>query len=119
MFVVRALLCFILFVFSPSYQQQRGGGGEGGDLPDFLSMFSSSCLAEHQRAWPPCKIVFWVGNQYAECDNNRTATKKGSPHLRHNTADMRHTNNATRTSAYHMELMKNSNRDERTVDSIL
>ena len=28
------------------------------------------CSADHERDWPLCKVVFRVGNQYAECENN-------------------------------------------------
>ena len=33
-----------------------GGGGGGGALPDFFFFFS--CSADHERDWPPCKVVF-------------------------------------------------------------
>ena len=33
----------------------RGGGG-GGALPNF---FFFSCSADHERDWPPCKVVFF------------------------------------------------------------
>ena len=32
------------------------GVGEGG-LPDFFFFFP--CLADHERDWPPCKVVFF------------------------------------------------------------
>ena len=33
----------------------RGGGGM---LPDFFLLFSFPCSADHERDWPPCKVVF-------------------------------------------------------------
>ena len=33
-----------------------------GGLPDFLFLFSFPCSAGHERDWPPCKVVFLVGN---------------------------------------------------------
>ncbi|CAN0425732.1 unnamed protein product, partial [Ascophyllum nodosum] len=35
-------------------------------LPDF----SFPCSADHEWDWPPCKVVFRVGNQYAECEKH-------------------------------------------------
>ena len=40
-------------------------------LPDFLFCFSFPCSADHERDWPPCKVVFRVGNQYAECEKQQ------------------------------------------------
>ena len=34
------------------------GWGGGGVLPDF---FFFPCSADHERDWPPCKVVFFVG----------------------------------------------------------
>ena len=31
----------------------------GGMLPDFFLLFSFPCSANHERDWPPCKIVFF------------------------------------------------------------
>ena len=44
------------FLFSPNEQRARGGGGGRGALPDFF--FFSPCSADHERDWPPCKVVF-------------------------------------------------------------
>ena len=54
-------------------RQERGQGkesapGGGGALPDF---FFFSCSADHERDWPPCKVVFRVGNQCAECEKQQ------------------------------------------------
>ena len=43
-------------------------------LPDFFLLFSSPCSADHERDWPPCKVVFRVGNQYAECEKQQQTT---------------------------------------------
>ena len=32
--------------------------GEGA-LPDFFFFFLFSCSADHERDWPPCKVVFF------------------------------------------------------------
>ena len=48
---------FFIFIFSPNEQRARGGGG-GGALPDFFFFFFP-CLADHERDWPPCKVVFF------------------------------------------------------------
>ena len=46
------------FLFSPNEQRAGGGGGGGWALPDFF-FFSSPCSADHERDWPPCKVVFF------------------------------------------------------------
>ena len=55
----------VFILFYPN--EQRAGGG-GGVLPDF----SFPCSADHEWDWPPCKVVFRVGNQYAECEKQYT-----------------------------------------------
>ena len=47
------------FFFSSNEQRARGGGGGGGEgaLPDFFFFFP--CSADHERDWPPCKVVFF------------------------------------------------------------
>ena len=37
--------------------QRAGEGGEGA-LPDFFFFFFP-CSADHERDWPPCKVVFF------------------------------------------------------------
>ena len=57
----------VIFIFS-----ERGGVGA---LPDFFFFFASS--ADHeQRDWSPCKVVFRVGNQYAECEKQHINMKQ-------------------------------------------
>ena len=64
----------ILILFSPNEQRTGGGGGGGGGLPDFLFFifYFFPCSADHERDWPPCKVViFGIGNQYAECEKQQ------------------------------------------------
>ena len=49
---------FILFYFSLNEQRARGGG-RGGALPDFFFLLFFPCSADHERDWPPCKLVFF------------------------------------------------------------
>ena len=45
-----------LFYFIFSERAARGGGGA---LLDFLFLIFFPCSADHERKWPPCKIVFF------------------------------------------------------------
>ena len=48
----------------------RGGGG-GGRCQTFTFIFFP-CSADHERDWPPCKVVFfWVGNRCAGCEKQQ------------------------------------------------
>ena len=58
------------FLFSFFLRRSSVGGG-GGTLPDFFLLFSFPCSADYERDWPPCKIVFRVGNQYVECEKQQ------------------------------------------------
>ena len=49
---------YFYFLFSPNEQRARGGGGGGGTLPAFFFFFVL-CSADHERDWPPCKVVFY------------------------------------------------------------
>ena len=49
------LFYFILF-FSPN--EQRAGGGGGVRCQTFSFSFFP-CSADHERDWPPCKVVFF------------------------------------------------------------
>ena len=51
------------------------GGGYAARL--FFLLFSFPCSADHERDWPPCKVVFRVGNQYAEVRNNNSSITVG------------------------------------------
>ena len=35
-----------------------GGGGGGGYAARLFLLFSFPCSADHERDWPPCKVVF-------------------------------------------------------------
>ena len=42
-------------------------------LPDFF-LFSFPCSADHERDWPPCKVVFFeLATKYAERDKQQPA----------------------------------------------
>ena len=69
---------FCYFYFSPN--EQRAGGG-GGALPDFFFFFFP-CSADHERDWPPCKVVFFglatnALNVRNNNNNNHGRLKKG------------------------------------------
>ena len=51
------LIIFLFFYFFLRTSSARGGGGGGGALPDFFFFFP--CSADHERDWPPCKVVFF------------------------------------------------------------
>ena len=46
----------VFFFFFNSPNEQRAGGGGAARL--FFSFFFS-CSADHERDWPPCKVVFF------------------------------------------------------------
>ena len=46
---------FLFLFFSPN--EQRAGGGEGSARLFFFFFFL--CSADHERDWPPCKVVFF------------------------------------------------------------
>ena len=43
-------------LFFPN-EQRAGGGGGGGSAARLFSFFP--CSADHERDWPPCKVVFF------------------------------------------------------------
>ena len=45
---------FIYFLRTSSV----GGGGGGGYAARLFLLFSFPCSADHERDWPPCKVVF-------------------------------------------------------------
>ena len=50
----------MFFLLSPN--EQRGGGGgalPGGRYQTSSFLFSFPCSADHERDWPPCKVVFF------------------------------------------------------------
>ena len=48
---------FLFFIFSPN--EQRAGGGGGGVRCQTFSFSFFPCSADHERDWPPCKVVFF------------------------------------------------------------
>ena len=48
------ILYFIIFIFSPN-EQRAGGGGGGCAARLFIFIF----FPDHERDWPPCKVVFF------------------------------------------------------------
>ena len=64
------------FPFSPNEQC----GGWGVCCQTFFLLFSFPwCSANHERDWPPCKVVFRVGNQYAECEKEQQQQQQLMP----------------------------------------
>ena len=52
----------MMYTFIFSERAARGGNGGGGALPDFFFFFFFfffPCSADHERDWPPCKVVFF------------------------------------------------------------
>ena len=51
---------FLFFIFSPNEQRGGGGGGgEGGVRCQTFYFYFFPCSADHERDWPPCKVVFF------------------------------------------------------------
>ena len=48
----------VIFIFLFFYPNEQRTGGGGGALPDFFFFFFP-CSADHERDWPPCKVVFF------------------------------------------------------------
>ena len=51
--------CSSAYMYSSTYERAARGGGGGGALPDFFFFSFFPCLADHERDWPPCKVVFF------------------------------------------------------------
>ena len=49
---------FFSFFLLRTSSARGGGGGGGGALPDFFFLLFFLCSADHERDWPPCKLVF-------------------------------------------------------------
>ena len=54
--VVLCVFYTLLLTDRASTSSARGGGGVGGALPDFFFFFPP-CSADHERDWPPFKVV--------------------------------------------------------------
>ena len=62
------------FIFS---EREAWGGGGGGCAARLSLLFPFLCSADHERDWPPCKVVFFrVANQCAECENQQQLYSK-------------------------------------------
>ena len=56
--VIFLFFIFYFFIFSPN-EQRAGGGGGGGVRCQTFSFSFFPCSADHERDWPPCKVVFF------------------------------------------------------------
>ena len=76
-----------VFFFSPNEQRARGGGGGGAASLFFFFFFP--CSADHERDWPPCKVVFFSGWQPINALNvrNNKCTVQWWASPRHYTVD--------------------------------
>ena len=69
---------FFFFFFSERAARARGGG----TLPDFFFFFFP-CSADHERDWPPCKVVFFelaANALNARNKNNNNSGQFGGNH---------------------------------------
>ena len=55
---MRRVIVFIFIIFIFSERAARAGGGGGGRCQTFYFYFFP-CSADHERDWPPCKVVFF------------------------------------------------------------
>ena len=55
---MRRVIFFSPFFLRTSSARGGGGGGGWGALPAFSFPFFP-CSADHERDWPPCKVVFF------------------------------------------------------------
>ena len=87
---IRRVIFFFFFLIIRTSSARDGGGGEGGGegggaLPDFFF----SCSADHERDWPPCKVVFFglatnalnVRNNNNNAPSIELANPSSKPHL--------------------------------------
>ena len=61
---MRRVIFSFLFFFPPNEQRAAAAGGRRCQTLFFLFF---PCSTDHDRDWPPYKVVFRVGNQCAEC----------------------------------------------------
>ena len=72
---MRRVIFFVLFLFSPN--EQRAGGG-GGERCQTFFFFFFPCSADHERDWPPCKVVFsGLATNALKMRNSNNNNKKG------------------------------------------
>ena len=50
---------FIIFYFFSERAARARGGGGGGCAARLFFFFFFPCSADHERDWPPCKVVFF------------------------------------------------------------
>ena len=53
---MRRVIFLFYFIF---LRTSAGGRGRGGAARFFFFFFFSLCSADHERDWPPCKVVFF------------------------------------------------------------
>ena len=52
-------IIIIIIIIFPRTSSARGGGGEGGGAARLFLFSFFTCSADHERDWPPCKVVFF------------------------------------------------------------
>ena len=74
-----ACRCDAWFYLFFSERAVWGGGGGGGYAAILFILFSFPCSADHERDWPPCKVVFFglATNTYAECEKQHFFPQTG------------------------------------------
>ena len=61
--------CVALFIYLFIFYERAALGG--GALPDFFFSVLFPCSADHERDWPPCKVVFFgLGTNALNVRNN-------------------------------------------------
>ena len=74
----RVIFFFFFFFFFFSERAARGKGG-GGAARLFL-IFIFPCSADHERDWPPCKVVFFgLATNALNVRNNYTVDPRLPP----------------------------------------
>ena len=60
-----------------------GGGGRGRYAARlfFFFLFSFPCSADHERDWPPCKVIFGFATNTLSLRNNETTTTHTCVHI--------------------------------------
>ena len=77
----------VIFFFFLRTSSARGGGGGGGRCQTFFFLSFFPCSADHERDWPPCKVVFFglATNALNVRNNNNNNNLKANPGVRHDT----------------------------------
>ena len=81
----RVIFIFIFFIitifFSERAARGGGGGGGGGGAARLLLFLIFPCSADHERDWPPCKVVFFglaTNALNVRNNNNNNSSARGS-----------------------------------------